>query len=154
MQLLCVRSLVRDSSQPCQKQRQLLTCARFSRHAFLAPNIPCHTVGLNSCHSATITLQSSLSDETSFFFFFPRSVLKHTDAFDFIHGGEEGEIMVARFEQEKAEAGSESDGRAEEKCGRTGGDARVMDERGAPVLTRVWRGRVSKGRVYGDRVHK
>ena len=63
-------------------------------------------------------------------------------------------MTVARFEQEKVEAGSESDGHAEEKCGRTGRGARVMDERGAPVLTRVRRGRVSKGGVYGERVHK
>ena len=28
------------------------------------------------------------------------------------------------------------------KCGRTAGDGRVMDERGAPLLSRVWRGRV------------
>lgn len=29
-----------------------------------------------------------------------------------------------------------------EKCGRSSGDARVMDEGEAPLLTRVWRGRV------------
>lgn len=31
------------------------------------------------------------------------------------------------------------------KCGRTSGDARVMDEAEAPLLSRVWRGRVLKG---------
>lgn len=56
-----------------------------------------------------------------------------------------GEVMVALnvHEQEKVEAQTEWDRhRHGGKCGRTSGDARVMDKREAPLLTRVWRGRV------------
>lgn len=52
-------------------------------------------------------------------------------------------VALNVHEQEKVEAQTEWDRhRHGGKCGRTSGDARVMDKREAPLLTRVWRGRV------------
>lgn len=49
-------------------------------------------------------------------------------------------VVLNVYEREKGGGPLQVGQDAWGECGRTGGDARVMDERGAPLLTGVWRG--------------